>query len=56
MKTLLFTSVLLAVSDGLAAAADRPNFLQIIWDYEADGNVEHVDEHDLTPADVEFVL
>lgn len=32
------------------------NFLRIIWDYEPGGNVEHVDEHDLTPADVEFVL
>lgn len=32
------------------------NFLRIIWDYQPDGNVEHVDEHDLTPADVEFVL
>jgi uncharacterized DUF497 family protein len=32
------------------------NFLRIIWDYEADGNVEHVDQHDLTPEDVEYVL
>jgi uncharacterized DUF497 family protein len=32
------------------------NFLRVIWDYEADGNVEHIDEHDLTPADVEYVL
>jgi len=32
------------------------NFLRIIWDYEADGNVEHIDEHDLTTDDVEFVL
>jgi uncharacterized DUF497 family protein len=32
------------------------NFLQVIWDYEEGGNVEHIDEHDLTPEDVEFVL
>jgi hypothetical protein len=32
------------------------NFLRIIWDHDADGNVEHIDEHDLTPEDVEYVL
>ena len=32
------------------------SFLRIVWDYEEDGNVEHIDEHDLTPQDVEFVL
>ena len=31
-------------------------FLRIIWDYETDGNVEHIDEHDLTIDDVEYVL
>jgi len=31
-------------------------FLQVIWDYEEGGNVEHVDQHDFTPEDVEFVL
>ncbi len=31
-------------------------FLQVIWDYEEGGNVEHIDQHDLTPEDVEFVL
>ena len=31
-------------------------FLRIIWDFEANGNVQHIDEHDLTPEDVEFVL
>jgi hypothetical protein len=30
--------------------------LRIIWDYESDGNVEHIDEHDLTTYDVEYVL
>ena len=32
------------------------DFLRIRWDDQADGNVEHIDEHDLTPADVEYVL
>ena len=32
------------------------DFLRIIWDHDADGNVEHIDEHDLTPEDVEHVL
>ncbi len=32
------------------------NFLRIVWDDGADGNVEHIDEHDLTPEDVEWVL
>ena len=36
--------------------SSQVNFLRIIWDYEADGNVEHIDEHDLTTDDVEFVL
>ena len=31
-------------------------FLHVIWDDGVDGNVQHVDEHDLTPADVEYVL
>ena len=32
------------------------NFLHVIWDHGAEGNVEHIDDHDLTPEDVEFVL
>lgn len=32
------------------------NFLHVIWDFGAEGNVEHIDDHDLTPEDVEFVL
>ena len=32
------------------------NFLRVIWDHGPDGNVEHIDEHDLTVADVEYVL
>ena len=32
------------------------DFLRTIWDYEHGGNVEHIDEHDLTIADVEHVL
>jgi hypothetical protein len=29
---------------------------QIIWNDEADGNVDHILEYGLTPNDVEFVL
>jgi hypothetical protein len=36
--------------------ANQVRFSRIIWDHGADGNVEHIDEHDLTPADVEYVL
>jgi len=32
------------------------HFLRIIWDYDTDGNVEPIDEHDLTTNDVEYVL
>jgi hypothetical protein len=32
------------------------DYLHIHWDTEPGGNVEHIDEHDLTPTDVEFVL
>ena len=28
----------------------------IIWDFTSGGNVEHVEEHDLTTDDVDFVL
>ncbi len=31
-------------------------WLQIIWNEEPGGNVEHIDEHGLTPTDVEAVL
>lgn len=31
-------------------------FLNVLWDHEPGGNVEHIDAHDLTPADVEYVL
>lgn len=29
---------------------------QIIWDHLPDGNVEHVEEHDLTTDEVDYVL
>ncbi len=29
---------------------------EIIWDQTAGGNVEHVEEHDLTTDDVDYVL
>jgi len=32
------------------------DYLRVHWDTEAGGNVEHIDEHDLTPDDVEYVL
>lgn len=32
------------------------NFLRIVWDDGEDGNVQHIDEHDLTAEDVEWVL
>jgi hypothetical protein len=28
----------------------------VIWDHTAGGNVEHVEEHDLTTDDVDYVL
>lgn len=31
-------------------------YLEVIWDDEPQGNVEHIAEHDLTPEDVEEVL
>jgi len=31
-------------------------YFEIIWDDEPGGNVEHIAEHDLTPADVEEVI
>ncbi len=31
-------------------------YYEFIWDDEPDGNVEHIAEHDLTPADVEEVF
>jgi hypothetical protein len=30
--------------------------MQVIWNDEPDGNVDHIFEHGLTPDDVEFVL
>ncbi len=35
----------------------RPmNWTLVLWDYAPGGNVEHVEEHDLTTDDVDFVL
>ena len=31
-------------------------YFDIIWNHESGGNIEHIAEHDLTPADVEDVL
>ncbi len=30
--------------------------MQVIWNYEPDENVAHIEEHGLTVEDVEFVL
>jgi uncharacterized DUF497 family protein len=32
------------------------DWTQIIWDHTAGGNVEHIEEHDLTTDDVDYVL
>ena len=32
------------------------DWTHIIWDYLPDGNVEHVEEHDLTTEEVDYVL
>jgi uncharacterized DUF497 family protein len=32
------------------------NWTHVIWDPLPDGNVEHVEEHDLTTDEVEYVL
>ena len=32
------------------------NWTQVIWDPDPGGNVEHVEEHDLTTDDVDHVL
>jgi len=32
------------------------NWTHILWDPTAGGNVEHIEEHDLTTDDVDFVL
>ncbi len=31
-------------------------YAQVIWDYEPEGNVEHIAEHGLTPEEVDEVL
>jgi uncharacterized DUF497 family protein len=37
-------------------AATKGRFVQIIWNDEPGGNVEHIEEHGLTVEDVEHVL
>jgi hypothetical protein len=32
------------------------NWTHVVWDDTPDGNVEHVEEHDLTTDDVDYVL
>ena len=32
------------------------NWTRVVWDCTAGGNVEHVEEHDLTADDVDYVL
>ena len=31
-------------------------YLEFIWDFEPDSNVEHIAEHDLTPDDIEHAF
>jgi len=33
-----------------------PEFVTFIWDYSEGGNVEHLDEHGVTPNEVEDVI
>ncbi len=37
-------------------AENRTDWTQVIWDESPDGNVEHVEEHDLTTDEVDYVL
>ena len=30
--------------------------IKIVWDFEPDGNVDHIAEHDLSPDDIEEVF
>jgi uncharacterized DUF497 family protein len=32
------------------------NWIRILWDHSPGGNVEHIEEHDLTTDDVDYVL
>ena len=34
----------------------RKNWTQVVWDGTPGGNVEHVEEHDLTTDEVDYVL
>ena len=34
----------------------RKNWTQVVWDGTPSGNVEHVEEHDLTTDEVDYVL
>ncbi len=32
------------------------NWTHVVWDHTPGGNVEHIEEHDLTTTDVDHVL
>jgi len=32
------------------------NWTRVLWDYSVGGNVEHVEQHDLTTDDVDYAL
>jgi hypothetical protein len=45
-----------AIMDHEALREDYMDWTYIIWDPSPGGNVEHVEEHDLTTDDVDYVL
>ena len=53
MKTLLFTSVVLTVANGFAAAADRPNFLLIFTDDHGYGDVSTYHASDVRTPNID---
>ena len=55
MKILLFTSMLLAVSNGFSAAADRPNFLLILTDDHGYGDVSTYHESDVRTPNIDRI-
>jgi len=55
MRILLFVSMLLALSNGFAAAADRPNFLLIFTDDHGYGDVSTYHESDVRTPNIDRI-